>query len=110
MCLGSTADRRRTLPFSEAEKVRQASPYIYTTGTVPLTEKGIDYLFYQTWTDGRVKQQNLDVWFIQFETNVLFSWYGFMDWMIMAGGLVSQLIFGLVLVFTHNLYAGDLIV
>ena len=38
-----------------------SAPYIYTSGTVPVKEKDADYIFYQTWSDGRVQQKNCDV-------------------------------------------------
>ena len=56
-----TAEARRALPFSDLEKHYQETPYIYTSGTVPLKEKDAEYVFYQTWSDGRVQQKNVDV-------------------------------------------------
>jgi hypothetical protein len=57
----SSADARRALPFSEAELLLQGPPYIYTSGTVPLKEKDAEFVFYQTWRDGRVQQRDIDV-------------------------------------------------
>jgi len=57
----ATAEARRALPFSDAEKTMQSAPYKYTSGTVPVKEKDADYIFYQTWSDGRVQQKNCDV-------------------------------------------------
>jgi hypothetical protein len=52
---------RMALPFSPAERLLQIPPYIHTSGTVPVKEKDADYVFYQTWTDARVEQKNVDV-------------------------------------------------
>ena len=49
------------LPFSESEKLLQSPPYIYTSGTVPVNERDADYVFYQSWTDARAEQKNVDV-------------------------------------------------
>lgn len=57
----ASAEARRALPFSPTEKALQEPPYIYTSGTVPIAEKDAEYVFYQTWTDGRVEQKNIDV-------------------------------------------------
>ena len=54
-------ETRFALPFSPAEKLLQSPPYIYTSGTVPVKERDADYVFYQTWTDARVEQKNVDV-------------------------------------------------
>ena len=56
-----TQEQRAALPFSEAERLFQGPPYVYTSGTVPVTEKDAEYIFYQTWTDARVEQRNADV-------------------------------------------------
>lgn len=56
-----SADERRALPFSAAEKALQEPPYVYTCGTIPVKERDTEYVFYQTWTDARVKQKNVDV-------------------------------------------------
>lgn len=56
-----SAENRRIIPFSTAEKVLQKVPYIYTSGTIPVKERDADYVFYQTWSDGRVEQRNVDV-------------------------------------------------
>jgi hypothetical protein len=56
-----TQEERAALPFTEAERLFQGPPYIYTSGTVPVKEKDADYIFYQTWTDARVEQRNADV-------------------------------------------------
>ena len=58
----ASAESRRALPFSDAEKVMQSAPYKYTSGTVPVKEKDADYIFYQTWSDARVEQKNCDVY------------------------------------------------
>jgi hypothetical protein len=74
----ASAEARQALPFSAAEKALQQPPYIYTSGTVPIAEKDADYVFYQTWTDGRVEQKNVDV--APFSgTFLMYSWYGSMD-------------------------------
>jgi hypothetical protein len=57
----ASAEARQALPFSAAEKALQQAPYIYTSGTVPIAEKDAEYVFYQTWADGRVEQKNVDV-------------------------------------------------
>jgi hypothetical protein len=57
----STQEQRAALPFTEAERLFQGPPYIYTSGTVPVKERDADYIFYQTWTDARVEQRNADV-------------------------------------------------
>ena len=57
----ASGEERQALPFSAAEKVFQEPPYIYTSGTVPVKEVHADYIFYQTWADGRVQQKNVDV-------------------------------------------------
>jgi len=56
-----TEAHRRSLPFTEEERVFQEPPYIYTSGTVPVKERDTEYVFYQTWTDARIEQQNADV-------------------------------------------------
>lgn len=58
-----TQETRVALPFSPAEKLLQSPPYIYTSGTVPIKERDADYVFYQSWTDARVEQKNVDVTF-----------------------------------------------
>jgi hypothetical protein len=57
----TSAKGRRALPFSAEEKILQEAPYIYTSGTVSVKEQDADYVFYQTWSDGRVEQKNVDV-------------------------------------------------
>jgi hypothetical protein len=57
----ASADQRRAIPFSPAEKALQEPPYIYTSGTIPIKERDAEYVFYQTWTDARVTQKNVDV-------------------------------------------------
>jgi len=57
----ASADQRRAIPFSPSEKALQEPPYIYTSGTIPINELDADYVFYQTWTDARVPQKNVDV-------------------------------------------------
>jgi len=70
------AESRRALPFSDSEKLLQGPPYLYTSGTVPLKENDADYIFYQTWRDGRVKQRDIDV--RSFRVLVDYSLFGFM--------------------------------
>jgi len=72
-----SAEARRALPFSDLEKHYQEAPYIYTNGTVPLKEKDAEYVFYQTWSDGRVPQKNVDV--LPFYCQAKNSLSGFMD-------------------------------
>jgi hypothetical protein len=57
----ASADQRRAIPFSTAEKALQEPPYVYTSGTIPVDERDAEYVFYQTWADGRVPQNNVDV-------------------------------------------------
>jgi hypothetical protein len=57
----TTSEQRRNLPFSESEKLLQGAPYIYTSGTIPVKEKDAEFIFYQTWTDGRIQPKNIDV-------------------------------------------------
>ena len=57
----TSAETRKALPFSESEKVFQSPPYVYTSGTVPVKENDADYVFYQSWTDARAEQKNVDV-------------------------------------------------
>lgn len=89
----ASADQRRAIPFSAAEKALQEPPYVYTSGTIPVKERDADYVFYQTWTDARVPQKNVDVC-SAWERVLTSSSYGFMDLMIMEGERVSLLIFG----------------
>jgi hypothetical protein len=65
----ASAEARLALPFSESEKLLQSPPYIYTSGTVPVKEIDADYVFYQSWTDARAKQKNVDV--LSFHYNVM---------------------------------------
>jgi hypothetical protein len=74
----ASAEVRQALPFSPAEKTFQEPPYIYTSGTVPIAEKDADYVFYQTWTDGRVEQKNVDVQ-LYLRPSLTDSYYGFTD-------------------------------
>jgi hypothetical protein len=55
------SERRQALPFSAAEKALQGPPYLYTSAKVPLTENPAEWVFYQSWTDERVKSINVDV-------------------------------------------------
>jgi hypothetical protein len=55
------AESRRAIPFSASELVYQSVPYIYTSGTVLINEPDAEYVFYQTWSDGRVPQKDIDV-------------------------------------------------
>ena len=65
----ASAETRKALAFSESEKVFQSPPYIYTSGTVPVKENDVDYVFYQSWTDSRVEQKNVDV--VTFKYNLM---------------------------------------
>jgi len=62
----TTPDARRALPFSPGELVYQSTPYIYTSGTVPVKERDAEFVFYQTWTDARAEQKNVDVSYSHF--------------------------------------------
>ena len=61
-----SAKTRLALPFSESEKRLQIPPYIYTSATIPVKEKDADYVFYQSWSDSRAQQKNVDVPVVSF--------------------------------------------
>ena len=79
----ASADQRRAIPFSAGEKALQEPPYVYTSGTIPVTERDAEYVFYQTWTDGRVPQKNVDVlppqreywWVVIVDSRIEWLWW-----------------------------------